>query len=48
MVEDALSIVRAPKVGLWVVQKDTNGPFAEGSRVLFSPINSLPPSSLLF
>jgi putative ABC transport system permease protein len=33
MVEDALSIVRAPKVDLWVVQKDTNGPFAEGSRV---------------
>lgn len=33
MVEDALSIVRAPKVDLWVVQKDTNGPFAESSRV---------------
>jgi len=33
MVEDALSIVRAPNVDLWVVQKDTNGPFAESSRV---------------
>lgn len=33
MVEDALSIVRAPKVDLWVVQKDTNGPFAESSRI---------------
>ena len=33
MVEDALSIVRAPKVDLWVVHKDTNGPFAENSRV---------------
>lgn len=33
MVEDALSIVRAPKVDLWVVQKDTNGPFADSSRV---------------
>ncbi|MBI3003491.1 MAG: ABC transporter permease [candidate division NC10 bacterium] len=33
MVEDALSIVRAPGVDLWVVQKDTNGPFAETSRI---------------
>lgn len=33
LVEDALSIVRAPKADLWVVQKDTNGPFAESSRV---------------
>jgi putative ABC transport system permease protein len=33
MVEDALSIVRTPGVDLWVVQKDTNGPFAETSRV---------------
>lgn len=33
MVEDALSIVRAPGADLWVVQKDTNGPFAETSRV---------------
>jgi putative ABC transport system permease protein len=33
LVEDALSIVRAPKVDLWVVQKDTNGPFAESSRI---------------
>ncbi|MBS1795533.1 MAG: ABC transporter permease [Acidobacteria bacterium] len=33
LVEDALSIVRSPKVDLWVVQKDTNGPFAENSRI---------------
>lgn len=33
LVEDALSLVRAPGVDLWVVQKDTNGPFAEASRV---------------
>ena len=33
MVEDALSIVRAPGADLWVVQKDTNGPFAETSRI---------------
>jgi putative ABC transport system permease protein len=33
MVEDALSIVRTPGADLWVVQKDTNGPFAETSRV---------------
>jgi putative ABC transport system permease protein len=33
MVEDALSLVHAPGADLWVVQKDTNGPFAESSRV---------------
>jgi putative ABC transport system permease protein len=33
LVEDALSLVRAPSVDLWVVQKDTNGPFAETSRI---------------
>ncbi len=33
MVEDALSIVRAPGADMWVVQKDTNGPFAETSRI---------------
>ena len=33
LVEDALSLVRAPGADLWVVQKDTNGPFAETSRV---------------
>ena len=33
MVEDALSIVRSPGADLWVVQKDTNGPFAETSRI---------------
>jgi putative ABC transport system permease protein len=34
LVEDALSLVRAAAgADLWVVQKDTNGPFAESSRV---------------
>jgi len=33
LVEDGLSIVRASRADLWVVQKDTNGPFAETSRV---------------
>jgi putative ABC transport system permease protein len=33
MVEDALSIVRAPGADIWVVQKDTSGPFAETSRI---------------
>ena len=33
MVEDALSIVRSPGADLWVVQKNTNGPFAETSRI---------------
>ncbi|GEO83477.1 MULTISPECIES: ABC transporter permease [Alphaproteobacteria] len=30
---DALTIARAPKVDIWVVEADTNGPFAESSRV---------------
>jgi putative ABC transport system permease protein len=45
MVEDALSIVRAPGADLWVVQKDTNGPFAESSRVpddLYRVIRAVP------
>ena len=33
LVEDALSIVRVAGADLWVVQKDTNGPFAETSRL---------------
>jgi putative ABC transport system permease protein len=33
LVVEALSIVRAAGADLWVVQKDTNGPFAETSRV---------------
>ena len=33
LVVEALSIVRASGADLWVVQKDTNGPFAETSRV---------------
>ncbi|MFN7947606.1 MAG: FtsX-like permease family protein [Blastocatellia bacterium] len=45
MVEDALSIVRAPGADLWVVQKDTNGPFAESSRIpddLYRVIRAIP------
>ncbi len=45
MVEDALSVVRAPGADLWVVQKDTNGPFAETSRVqedLYRAIRAVP------
>lgn len=45
MVEDALSIVRAPGADLWVVQKDTNGPFAESSRLpddLYKVIGAVP------
>jgi putative ABC transport system permease protein len=33
MVTDALSLVRAPQVDLWVVEADRRGPFAESSRV---------------
>lgn len=33
LLEDAVSIVRAPAADLWIVQKDTNGPFAETSRI---------------
>src|SRR3972149_3866874 len=45
IVEDALSIVRAPGADLWVVQKDTNGPFAETSRIpddLYRVIRAVP------
>jgi putative ABC transport system permease protein len=45
MVEDALSIVRAPGADLWVVQKDTNGPFAENSRIpddLYRVVRAVP------
>jgi putative ABC transport system permease protein len=33
LVDDSLSVVRAAGADLWVVQKDTNGPFAESSRL---------------
>lgn len=33
LVVEALSIVQASGADLWVVQKDTNGPFAETSRI---------------
>jgi putative ABC transport system permease protein len=45
LVEDALSIVRAPGADLWVVQKDTNGPFAENSRIpddLYRVVRAVP------
>ena len=45
MVEDAVSIVHAPGADLWVVQKDTNGPFAETSRIpedLYRVIRAVP------
>ncbi|MGL4324782.1 MAG: ABC transporter permease [Beijerinckiaceae bacterium] len=33
LVEDALTIARAPKADLWVVEANTRGPFAEASRI---------------
>lgn len=33
LVVDALTIARAPAVDLWVVEANTRGPFAEGSRI---------------
>lgn len=33
LVDDALALVRAPAAGLWVVEADTKGPFAEASRL---------------
>jgi putative ABC transport system permease protein len=45
IVVEALSIVRAAGADLWVVQKDTNGPFAETSRIpddLYRTIRTVP------
>ena len=45
LVVEALSIVQACGADLWVVQKDTNGPFAETSRVpddLYRVIRAVP------
>jgi putative ABC transport system permease protein len=45
LVVEALSIVRAAGADLWVVQKDTNGPFAETSRIpddLYRMIRAVP------
>ena len=45
LVIEALSIVRALGADLWVVQKDTNGPFAETSRIpddLYRVIRAVP------
>ena len=45
LVVEALSIVQASGADLWVVQKDTNGPFAETSRVpddLYRVIRAVP------
>lgn len=33
LVADALNIVRAPQVDIWVVEADTQGPFAEASKI---------------
>jgi putative ABC transport system permease protein len=33
LVAEALTVVRAPTVDLWVVEADTRGPFAEASRI---------------
>jgi putative ABC transport system permease protein len=33
LVAEALTVVRAPSVDLWVVEAETHGPFAEGSRI---------------
>lgn len=33
LVDDALTLVRAPSVDLWIVESGTRGPFAESSRV---------------
>jgi putative ABC transport system permease protein len=33
LVEDAMSLLDAVDADLWIVQKDTNGPFAETSRI---------------
>jgi putative ABC transport system permease protein len=33
LVADALNIVKAPQVDLWVVEADTQGPFAEASKI---------------
>jgi putative ABC transport system permease protein len=45
IIVEALSIVRASGADLWVVQKDTNGPFAETSRIpddLYRVIRAVP------
>ncbi len=45
LVVEALSLVRMSGADLWVVQKDTNGPFAEISRVpddMYRTIRSVP------
>jgi putative ABC transport system permease protein len=45
LVIEALSIVRASGADLWVVQKNTNGPFAETSRIpddLYRVIRAVP------
>ena len=45
LVIEALSVVRTAGADVWVVQKDTNGPFAESSRVpedLYRVIRAVP------
>ncbi|MEQ8167074.1 MAG: ABC transporter permease, partial [Alphaproteobacteria bacterium] len=33
LVEDALTLVRAPQIDVWIVESGTRGPFAESSRI---------------
>ena len=33
LVADALNIVKAPQADIWVVEADTQGPFAEASKI---------------
>lgn len=33
LVSDALNIVKAPQADIWVVEADTQGPFAEASKI---------------
>ena len=45
LVDDALSLLRTLDADLWIVQKDTGGPFAETSRIpddLFRAIRTVP------
>ncbi|HRY07567.1 MAG TPA: ABC transporter permease [Hyphomicrobiaceae bacterium] len=41
LVADALNVVRAPQVDLWVVESGTQGPFAEGSKIPVSTRDSV-------
>ena len=45
LIVEALSIVQASAADLWVVQKDTNGPFAETSPSVCVVVTSLAASA---